>query len=53
MWEGVGGQGTPSQKQGEWGWDRGFLEGKAGKGMMFEMEVKKISNKKIKIKKRL
>jgi len=25
--------GTPSLKQGEGGWDRGFLEGKPGKGI--------------------
>jgi hypothetical protein len=30
--------GTPSNKQGEGGWDRGLLEeGKLGKGITFEM----------------
>jgi hypothetical protein len=28
------------------GEDRGFSEGKLGKGITFEMEIKKISNKK-------
>ena len=31
--------------QGEGGWDNGFLEGKLEKGITFEMQVKKISNK--------
>jgi hypothetical protein len=31
-------------KQGEGGWDRGFSEGKPGKGITFEMQVNKISN---------
>lgn len=35
-WVGVGGG----------GWDRGFWEGKLGKGIMFEMYINKISNKK-------
>jgi hypothetical protein len=26
-------------------WDRGFLEGKPGKGITFEMKINKISNK--------
>jgi hypothetical protein len=34
-------------KQGEGEWDRGFLERKLGKGITFEMLIKKISNKKI------
>ena len=33
-------------EQGEGRGDRGFLEGKIGKGITFEMEIKKISNKK-------
>jgi hypothetical protein len=32
--------------RGEGGRDRGFLEGKIGKGITFEMEIKKIDNKK-------
>jgi hypothetical protein len=28
---------TPSQKQGEGGWVKGFLEGKPEKGITFEM----------------
>jgi hypothetical protein len=32
------------------GWDRGFSEGKSGKGIAFEMQIKKISNKKRKKK---
>jgi hypothetical protein len=28
---------APSKKQGEGGWDRGFLEGKPGKGITLEM----------------
>jgi hypothetical protein len=31
-------------EQGEQGWNRGFLEGKLGKGITFEMQIKKISN---------
>ena len=31
-------------KQEEGGWDRGFLEGKPGKEITFEMQIKKISN---------
>jgi hypothetical protein len=31
------GVGAPSQRQGEEGWDRGFLEGRSGKGITFEM----------------
>jgi hypothetical protein len=27
------------------GWESGFLEGKPGKGITFEMQMKKISNK--------
>jgi hypothetical protein len=34
MWE--AGE-TPLWRQGERGWDRGFLEGKLGKGIIFEM----------------
>jgi hypothetical protein len=37
---------------GEGGKDRGFLEGKLGKGIKFEMEIKKISNKNGLIKKK-
>jgi hypothetical protein len=33
-------------EQGEGRGDRGFLEGEIGKGITFEMEIKKISNKK-------
>jgi hypothetical protein len=29
--------GAPSKKQGERGWDRGFLEEKPGKGITFKM----------------
>jgi hypothetical protein len=29
------------------GWDKGFLEGKPGKGITFEMQIKNISNKKV------
>jgi len=29
--------GAPSQKQREGGWDKGFAEGKPGKGITFEM----------------
>ena len=32
-------------EQGEKGWDREFSEGKSGKGITFEMQIKKISNK--------
>jgi hypothetical protein len=32
--------GAPSQKQRERRWDRGFLEGKQGKGITFEMQIK-------------
>jgi hypothetical protein len=28
-------------------WDRGFLEEKSGKGITFEMQIKKIYNKKL------
>jgi hypothetical protein len=28
----------------EWGGDKGFSEGKPGKGITFEMQIKKISN---------
>jgi hypothetical protein len=31
--------------QGEGRWDRGFLEGRPGKGIAFKMQIKKISNK--------
>jgi len=40
----VGG-GAPSQKQEEGVWDRGFLEGKPGKEITFEMQIMKIYNK--------
>jgi hypothetical protein len=30
------------------GWDRGFSKGKPGKGITFEMQIKKISNKNLK-----
>jgi hypothetical protein len=45
---GVGGcRGIPSYKQGEGGCDRVFREGgKLGKGITFEMQIKKITNKK-------
>jgi hypothetical protein len=33
-------------EQGEWGGDRGFSERKLGKGITFEIKIKKISNKK-------
>ena len=33
-------------EQGEEEWDRGLLEGKPGKEIIFEMYIKKISNKK-------
>ena len=33
-------------EQGEEGEDRGFLEGKLGKGITFEMLIEKIPNKK-------
>jgi hypothetical protein len=36
---------TPSKKQGERGYNRGFSEGEPGKGITFEMQIKKISNK--------
>jgi hypothetical protein len=29
------------------GWNRGFSEGKQGKGITFEMQINKISNKRI------
>ena len=32
-------------EQGEWGGDKGFSDGKPGKGTTFEMQIKKISNK--------
>jgi hypothetical protein len=35
-WEWVGG-GAPSERQGERGWDKGFLKGRPGKGKTFEM----------------
>jgi hypothetical protein len=31
------GRGSPSEKQREEEWDRGFPEGKPGKGIIFEM----------------
>jgi hypothetical protein len=37
--------GAPSQKQGKEGWDNRFLEGKLGKRITFEMEIKKVTNK--------
>jgi hypothetical protein len=45
---GMSGQGSRSgyvSEQGEGGWNRGFSEGKPGKGITFEMYIKKISNK--------
>ena len=36
----------------EGGWDKEFSEGKPGKGIKFEMQIKKISNKKRKCKKK-
>jgi hypothetical protein len=41
------GQGSGSGwvgEQGDGGWDRGVSEGKPGKGITFEMKIKKISN---------
>jgi len=35
--EGDGCVGGGAQKQGKWGWDRGFLLGKSGKWIIFEM----------------
>jgi len=31
------GGGTPSQKKGDGGWDRGFMDENLGKGITFEM----------------
>ena len=39
-------------EQGKGKWDRGFSEGKPGKGVTFEMYIKKISIKKRKEKKK-
>ena len=41
--------GTPSQKQGDGGQVRVFSEGKPGKGITFEMQLKEIANKNLKI----
>ena len=46
----VGGVGGRGGGGGGGGWDREFLEGKQGKGITFEMQIEKISNKKIKLK---
>jgi hypothetical protein len=35
-------------EQGEGRWDRGFSEGKPGKEITFEVQIKKISNEKCK-----
>jgi hypothetical protein len=43
----MSGQGSRSGwvgEQGEGGWDRGFSEGKPGKGITFEMYIKKYLN---------
>jgi hypothetical protein len=39
---GVGGGGFVSSRK---GWHRGFSEWKPGKGITFEMQIKKLSNK--------
>jgi hypothetical protein len=41
----VGGWGSTLIKAGGEGCDRGFPEGKLRKGITFEMQIKKISNK--------
>jgi hypothetical protein len=49
QYRGMPGQGSRSGwigDQGEGRWDRGFSEEKPGKGISFEMLIKKISNKK-------
>jgi hypothetical protein len=43
---GPGSRGGWVSEQGEEEGGRGVLEGKPGKGITFEMEIKKISNKK-------
>jgi hypothetical protein len=43
---GVGGQGSTLIEAGGGGWDGGFVEEKLGKGITFEMQINKISNKK-------
>jgi hypothetical protein len=46
QYRGMPGPGNSSgcaRKQGEGREDRGFLEGKLGKGITFEMQIKKIS----------
>ena len=51
---GVGGwmgMGAPVWKQGERGWEMGFLEEKLGKGITFEMQISKIFNKNVKKRK--
>jgi hypothetical protein len=49
QYRGIPGPGSGSEwvgEQGERGGARGFLERKQGKGITFEMQIKKISNKK-------
>jgi hypothetical protein len=49
QYRGMPGPGSRSgwvAEQGEGGSVRGFLERKVGKGITFEMQIKKISNKK-------
>jgi hypothetical protein len=49
IYRGIPGPGSKSRwvgEQGEGRRDRGFLEGKLGKGITFEIKMKKISNKK-------
>jgi hypothetical protein len=43
--EWLGGWGNTLIKAGG-GWDRGFVEGKLGKRITFEMQINKISNRK-------
>jgi hypothetical protein len=48
QYRGMPGPGSKSgwvSEQGEGGWDRWFSEGKLEKGIIFEMYIKKISNK--------
>jgi hypothetical protein len=42
---------SPSARRGQGRWDRGFLEGKPGSRITFEMYTQKISNKRKKKKK--
>jgi hypothetical protein len=43
---GVGGWKSTLIEEGARGWDREFPKGRPGKGKTFEMQIKKISNKK-------